>query len=416
MKYIFYLTFLVSVFSFLDLYIFETPQILLQHPLMIISLIVLFYKYKTIPIAILIFVLITSVVGVFNIIYNNNSFALFSKVLSGIVLNFLFYFYFIKHENNNIEIIIKVYCYGAFVSACLIFIQILSFAIDFKYGYDVSLLGIRLNIENGQLLPSALFSEPAHYAAGMAPAIFISTYNIITRDNKFISLLASYTITVASILTLSSTCYIIIVLSIALVALNYKTFSVLLFSIFFCFITVFILYNNVDKFKTRVDDSIDVFINKKVRINKDINYNASTMEMFNNMDISFKNFKEHPLFGTGLGSHYFAHSKYTIFDKDIWWSNLNKEDAGSLFLRLMSEAGLLGILSFIYFISKHYVYKSKSKNENNWIISSAILTLFMANLIRQGNYMIYGFIAFLIMYYAVYKNNMFVDENSNKKL
>ncbi|MFH1395484.1 MAG: hypothetical protein ABIH09_04930, partial [Candidatus Omnitrophota bacterium] len=81
---------------------------------------------------------------------------------------------------------------------------------------------------------------------------------------------------------------------------------------------------------------------------------------------------------------------------------LNRTDAASLFSRLISEMGLLGIALFFYFIVKFYV--SKKMDEHYWMISNAILCLFIVNLLRQGNYFYSGFIFFVWAYYFTYRN------------
>ena len=412
MRHIIYITFFLSIFSFIDLGILESPQILIQHPLIIVSLIYCIYKYKNLPIDIITIYFVLFVIGSFNVVLGNNSWGLLFKISIGLIANTLFFYYLIKHECFNTYRIFKAYMYGALASSIIVIIQIISYGFGFRYGYDVELIGIRLSIEDGEILPASLFTEPSHYASVLSPAIFISIYNIISLKKHFVNLLSSAIILLSTILIYSSTGYIAILLSLILIAVNYRKIKVLISVLCIGIICFYLLYNNVSKFKVRVDDSKSVFFDNKVKLGQNKEYNASTMVLYNNMIIAFKNFSQHPIFGTGLGSHIYAHDKYTIFKDDVWWVNLNKEDANSLFLRIISELGLIGIFFTFYFINKFRISKEKSNNDTNWLINNAILVLFIVNLLRQGNYMIYGFTCFVLLYYFSSKqNNSKLTEN-----
>ena len=78
---------------------------------------------------------------------------------------------------------------------------------------------------------------------------------------------------------------------------------------------------------------------------------------------------------------------------------LNVDDANSLFLRLLSETGLFGIIVFFYFLFKSHLLKKRDKSKYLWIISNAILALFLIKLIRSGHYFVNGFFFFFWLYY-----------------
>ena len=138
-----------------------------------------------------------------------------------------------------------------------------------------------------------------------------------------------------------------------------------------------------------------------------------------NFFVSSKSFASNPLLGNGIGSHSISRSKYLgniegieIFE-EIGMEHLNAKDAGSLFSRLMSELGLLGIVGVIYFIWKFYVPTTKNKLTNNTIISRAILLYFFCKLLREGHYFSPEMYFFIYIYI---NNKIFSLENRFNKL
>jgi O-antigen ligase len=129
----------------------------------------------------------------------------------------------------------------------------------------------------------------------------------------------------------------------------------------------------------------------------------STYALLSNFFITVKVFKESPFFGNGLGSHQISHSKY--IDKlsgveDFYNSyyerfiDLNAADANSLFLRIISEVGILGLVLVIYFLVKFYCNAS-----NNYIISRSILIYILYKLFREGHYFSPEMYFFICIYY-----------------
>ncbi len=394
--------FFISVFSFIDTGLITSPQILLQHFLIILLLPYLIFRYRTIPKYIIAFSVVVTVIGVFHIFFGNNILPLFLKVFIGLMLNTLFFFYFIKYHEYNVEKIFRLYLYGAVFSSCAVILQLIFFKIGFRPGYDVGYLGIRLGIEKGELLPAAFLPEPAHFSAVMCPALFIAVLNIAMRKRYFISFLSSFLIIISILLAKSSTGYIAIFLCFILIAINYRALSILLSSVVLGVISFFLLYYNVPKFQYRFDDSVAVFIQNDIS-EENLEYNASTLTLYNNLQIASENFKRHPFFGTGLGSHTVAHAKYSQFDPSLWWFDLNKEDANSLFIRMLSETGIFGLVILFIFIFRCFVIRRDGAPDEYWLISNAVVVLIFINLLRQGNYMIYGFPAFILMYYYIFK-------------
>ena len=78
----------------------------------------------------------------------------------------------------------------------------------------------------------------------------------------------------------------------------------------------------------------------------------------------------------------------------------NKQDANSMFVRLMSETGIFGIGFILLFIFRFYIRKQEVKELNEHrIISQALLVIILLTLLRQGNYLLNGFPLIMLMYY-----------------
>ena len=135
--------------------------------------------------------------------------------------------------------------------------------------------------------------------------------------------------------------------------------------------------------------------------------NLSTFALFSNSLVAYNSFRDNPIFGSGLGSHKLSYHKYIgdIVDVNKISTFLNVDDANSLFLRLLSETGLFGIIIFFYFIFKFHLSKKRDESNYLWIINNAILVMFLIRLIRIGHYFIYGFFFFFWLYYFAWKFN-----------
>lgn len=115
--------------------------------------------------------------------------------------------------------------------------------------------------------------------------------------------------------------------------------------------------------------------------------NLSTYALLTNLWIA----NEAPcrLTGTGLGTHEVSYEME--YQSDFFLYGLNKTDAYSLFTRLYSEFGIIGVFLIIYFLIKYRNSKSP--------INIAILVVFISYFIRGGHYFIYGVVFYAYLFY-----------------
>ena len=122
------------------------------------------------------------------------------------------------------------------------------------------------------------------------------------------------------------------------------------------------------------------------------------------------NFLNNPFFGSGIGSHEIAFNKFSLtkkfFDLNIFANN--SKDANSLFLRVVSETGIAGLI-FVFYIIFSGIKSTNNLNQLEFIISISLLILILLSLLRQGNYFLNGLPLIFIMFYYN-KNNLVIDE------
>lgn len=114
--------------------------------------------------------------------------------------------------------------------------------------------------------------------------------------------------------------------------------------------------------------------------------NLSTYALLTNLWVA----NEAPcrLTGTGLGTHEINYEME--YQSDFFQYGLNKTDAYSLFTRLYSEFGVIGVSLVFYLLFKY-------RNTNN-PINIAILFVLISYFIRGGHYFIYGVVFYVYLF------------------
>jgi len=395
-----------------EFYISYIPIIIL------LPIFILKFKFHPANLYILIPLLI---VGIFNIIVQNNTFANFLKIFVNIAVSLIFYQYVIQYYEFDIKRIFKIYMKWAFVVCLMGLFQLASFIVGFKLGYDWSItlfmnkwqyfeggLGLRIN---------SSFSEPSYFGAAMGPALFVSIYSLIKNYTEFITKKQALVIIISVLLSFSSVAFIGLFFIILLLSLNFGAIRYFLIAIPIIFILFFIGYNNAPEFNSRINGLNELFV-EGILDNRDhvgeakfarrkriqnflLKVHGSSFVLYNNYHVTKKNLQENPLFGTGLGSHEFAFKKYNLNAEIGNIYNFNTGDANSMFLRTVSEAGILGGIFLILFVFKYFISRDLSGGEidNYWVISNALLVIIFLQFVRQGNYTFNGFFLYGWMYY-----------------
>jgi hypothetical protein len=382
--------------------LFKTPfECYLGYLVMIILLPGFIFKFGWNRNLIYIF-LVLLLVGIIQIIAANNSSANFVKVYLSLVLTYFFYYYVICEFEFDIKQMFKWYLKGCYFAALIGLFQFVSYLVGFEPGYSLfhyankggqvvtgGLWGIRVN---------SIFMEPTHLGSVLSAAFFVAVYNLISRKNFYYNTIQNWLIITCYILSFSGMGQIGVLLTIILLAVNFGFLRYVIVAVPVLILSFNYLYNHVPEFKDRFDSTYGLFVEgEQFELGKT---HGSSFILYNNYIVATKNFESNFLFGTGLGSHQTAFEKYSI-GKGIktWGFDLNAADANSMFLRLMSETGLFGLSIFFIIMIKCYVKRDRYNDSYHWLVSNGILIMILLNLLRQGNYYLYGFPFFLILYY-----------------
>ncbi|HKC69809.1 MAG TPA: O-antigen ligase family protein [Bacteroidia bacterium] len=345
-------------------------------------------------------ILLPLFIGVFQVMMGNNEWFLSLKIFLGVLLSTIFYYYVIQHYEMNIEKMFSMYLKWAYWSAIIAIIQYISFKIHFFPGYNYEWLFNKWSVVSsgeGLIRINSIYMEPSQLGIMLGPAAFVAVLNIIRKQQYEYKKYQNFIILIAIYISKSSTGYVGLFCVIMIIGLNLGYISYLLLFLLVGITAAVGLYNSVEEFKSRVDAALGLWVDQNFDIK---NVNTSSFVQYNNAHIAYNNFKEHPFFGTGLGSHSVAFEKYSYTRSVVKIKGFdnNSADANSLFLRLMSETGLMGIIFIFVIITRCFVGNDGIDNKY-WIISGSVLILILLYLFRQGNYFVNGFPFFVWLYY-----------------
>ena len=349
---------------------------------------------------------LTSIICVF---INDNTWFNFIKIFVGMLLSCSFYYYVLVHYKFDTVKLFRLYIKGCIIIAIIGFIQAISYKLNFTFGYNYKWLFNKWGISLGGMVGirvNSILSEPAQFAIMLAPAVFISIHHLLTRSYIFIKRKWCIILLLATLLSASSTGYLGVFFSIIIIVINFRRFLDLLIVSIIGFFAVLLLYFNVEEFKSRIDTSRSIFITEELTID---DINSSSFVQYNNFQVASTNFKHHPIFGTGLGSYPLAYDKYSLTKAEDFLIKtgfeFNSQDANSLFLRVLAELGIVGVLFLIIIVFRCFVIRDDIGSDRiSWLISGAVLVLILLYYLRQGNYFVNGFPFFMWLYYYNYIN------------
>ncbi len=342
-------------------------------------------------------------IGMYNIYVGNNTPGAFLKIFLGLFMSYLFYYFVFRAYQINLQLLFKLYLLGAYIMAVIGLIQLISFLLGITPGYDFTWilnksgpvlggnLGIRIN---------SFYSEPSQFAITQSPAAFVAIYSLLQKAPKHLSKFRSWIILLTYLFTFSSLGYMGIFIIFLLLIFNLRLTKYLIFIVPLLVLIFNLLYNYVDEFRIRFDDTISVFTTSKFQLGKS---HGSSIILYDNFHVTVENFKENFLFGSGLGSHSIAFEKHSI-TKSIrsFGFDGNSQDANSMMLRIISETGLFGIVLTFWFLFKFYTLKNED-DDDFWLISNSALVLILLFLFRQGHYFINGFPFFVFLYHYAHQ-------------
>lgn len=329
----------------------------------------------------------------------------FWKVFIGFSASVIFYEYVLKLYSFDVRRLFKYYMIGCYIASMIGIFQVLSFLVGFTPGYDFRWVFNKWNLSEGGLgiRMNSIFSEPAYFAAVCAPAFFIALYSLIKNRAYYLKNWQLIAIVLAYFLTFSTLGYLGIFFCLVLLLVN---LGFIRYALIFGPLAVagFVYaYTSIDEFRDRIDGTREVFVEGNIQ---SYDVHGSSFVLYNSYIVATTNWKKNPMFGTGLGSHAMAFERYSV-TKQVGAIQIefNQFDANSMFLRLLSETGLYGVLFMLIFLIRSWVRRNRAADEEMWLISNAVLVIILLYLSRQGHYFLNGFPFFLWMFYYVSREN-----------
>jgi len=322
------------------------------------------------------------------------------KKFMGILIFALTFFSYIRKNSDNLDRIIRIYIKLAlFASIVGIFQEIgnflnIGFITDFRnYGipHSVSFSGPFLRI-------TSITTEPAHFACILFPAVYFAILQLFKKNNInfLISKTEAYIVLIAMGLTFSLIGYSGLIIISLYIGFKKGLIKFIKIGIISLFIAIFAVKYN-PTIRSRVYSIFDV------ATNYDITTNLSAFALYSNILVTWSSFKANPFFGTGLITHQYSYNKYIgeYFDTDKILMRLNTIGAASLYLRVISEFGLWGILFIFIFIVR---YRIKNVKHSLSEINNVSLIFILLYSLRMGAYLSSYLWFFIALYRQSYLN------------
>lgn len=227
----------------------------------------------------------------------------------------------------------------------------------------------------------SIFKEPAHYAVVALPAC----YFYLKNRSYFRFLIIFGTL----ILTNSTLGYVGSALMFIIPNMTLKRIGYFFATIPLIIGTFYYVYTEFPFLKLRVDDTYETL--NSVNTGKFKEYtNLTTYSILSNVFIAKENFIDHPL-GSGIGSHFYMYNnayKQQMRPPDyLKAQNLqesNSTDANSLFVRLVSELGVFGLILITFLM--YLAVKSFTLKDNKLYFSQGVFIYLLLKLFRDGHY------------------------------
>lgn len=324
---------------------------------------------------------------------------LFTKVYVSTAILYIS-FYLLCRSANGVRQTFNLYMKYSLAVSIIGIIQGISFLLSFEPGYDYSWLSSGLSIAPGGPIGirlSSVLYEPSQVAFTMAPSIAFSGFRIAGLTNPKHSLGASICILLFAVLSASTTVLIVIALTTAAIILAKKRY-ILLTSLFVPII-ILLLPQHFPRYLdstflaptiAKFSGLFDLFTKGAMASTAD----ATTFTLFENARLAFMNLSRSWGLGGGMGSHQLLYEK-VIGVHELPHAVHNKNSAGNLLFRTISELGLIGILAIAWFFYSKFRLALLQPPEV-WPQYFALLIGAVIFFTRNGTYAHYGLAFYVI--------------------
>ena len=384
------------------------PYVKVSYLLISFVLLLILRSFKDIYFNRTFFVLFNVIIvfSLYNVLIGKDTLILVLKQIIGIYSSALMFYLLFPLNNYDVKKLFRVYLNIAFCIAMIGLIQELSYFLGFQAGYDFSNIlpgWPSVIVEKSSMgrffRITSILMEPSHFCIVMMPAFFASVTSLTKANFRPMEKWKSLIVVFSLFFSFSSTGYLGVLFSLLLLLRKCRKLSYTIANTVIICAFVLFAYHNIGNFRTRVDDSFSFLAGAKEMHE----VNQSTFALVSNAHVAYNSFKDSPFIGSGLGSHQVSYDNYIGEIVNVHNTTfVNKEDAGSLFLRLLSETGLFGLLITFIFLFRCHIQMEDRTNYLG-IINNAVLSMLFLVLVRSGHYFVFGFFFFFWLYYFAYK-------------
>ena len=308
---------------------------------------------------------------------------------------------------------LKIILISSTIISILGFIQIIGYKLSIKLLYDFQWLGIIPNyygyLAEGRFY--SIYDEPAHLCTILGSGIFASYFFSKKYNKKYLiilMLILIFTFFTGSVVTYASLLifliYIVFYNKCTNKSKGRKTYSSKFITVFVILIGLILLvafksplimngYNKIQNFFSNNSNSV-------------YEQNETTFALKSNYLIAKRKIEDGYIFGTGIFTHEFYYYKYIdIVYKSHYQKYLNYSDAASIFVRILSEFGILSILVYIFII--FYIIKNYKKKD---YINMFYMMLFISQGMRLGDYTWLFNCLPIVIIFSKLNNNIKIEE------
>lgn len=349
------------------------------------------YKWYNIRIGLFISIILFLHVGIMCLL---DGYAI-NKSVQQILLIFIYilgYSTFFKRAFTDVETLFSKY---RFICGFVSVFGIVQFLYALLFGVDI----FAFLASEPTIRAHSYLQEPAFLANFLTPCVLVYLANPqIIKNNKinFTLVLLTYFLTLATIAYVTIFLYLIYRLFISRYRVKFILFLVMAIAIGSNISIEKSVHDNDDYFgtmQTKVEETSSAMDYFDPIFFESLN--LSSYSTLTNLWVAFH--APYRLTGTGIGTH--AQNYFRTYKSNHMAYGLNSDEAYSLFSRILSEFGYIGIVLLFLFIIKLF-------NKSN-IYNIACFFYIIALCIRGGHYTVYGFFMFSILYYLTSKKGQY---------
>ena len=359
-------------------------------------------KFYGMPIARLIplcWFFLATLPGTFLFLIRGESFAIPAVQYLGLLVAWLVVLNLFRYLRYSPEAIFNIYLHCATVAALVALMQQAAYLIGVEALYDLRWLLIGaadLDYAGPFLRTSSMFTEPSYFAAFLTPALYLSVLRLSGRSRQ-LRIRRSLLFISALICTFSTIGYIglglCILFALRLSLRNMLISTLLLASLGYIGSTSPAVASRLTaipsalQFDLQGDENLSAFING-------LNL-AITVHMIEDRSIS----------GHGLGAYRVYSGEYlekflsgnqVLTDRaNLMMEQLTLSDGGSMYLRLASELGLVGILLSVWLLYRNHRRPDSTDRGN---LARASLLFLLVFSIRSGQLLRFELVFFWALF------------------